>query len=178
MQSKKELREYFRKFYKSNLRSHGAGNIIGNAQSILSSLKPGTVGIYIPLQWEPDLLPLVEQNPHINFALPKIIQDNMEFVLYQHGDILRPNPKLPLLLEQTSSQIIMPDLIFVPGLSFDFRGYRLGFGKGHYDKYLAAKQSIRKVGVCFSRSLRHILPNEPHDCKMQTLITEYFIIKL
>lgn len=153
-------------------------SVIRNAQAIIDSAGYDKIGIYTPIYGDPDILALIAYNPHITFALPKIMQNGMEFVCYKHGDAIQTNAAFPLLQEPVSNDIITPNLMFIPGLAFDIRGYRLGLGKGHYDKYLATKQHITKVGVCFNDNLFQFLPNEEHDCRMQILITEHLILKL
>ncbi len=60
------------------------------------------------------------------------------------------------------------DCILVPGLAFDQKGYRLGRGKGHYDKLLAIYENIYTIGVCFQEQVAlNDLPKEPHDQRVQ-----------
>lgn len=66
-------------------------------------------------------------------------------------------------------------LLFMPLLAFDQRGYRLGYGKGYYDKYLAGfSQTVTKVGLSFFEP-EPFLPEEPHDIPLNFCITpKYF----
>lgn len=63
------------------------------------------------------------------------------------------------------------DLIIVPGVAFDSKGNRLGYGKGYYDKYLKGK-NIYKIGVCFNEQVVDNLPIDKHDIKMNLIITD------
>lgn len=64
------------------------------------------------------------------------------------------------------------DLIIVPGVAFDHTGMRLGYGKGFYDRELTDVSSS-KIALAFeSQILDEALPCEPHDVKMDMLITE------
>lgn len=63
------------------------------------------------------------------------------------------------------------DLIIVPGVAFDREGNRLGRGKGFYDRLLHDLAAY-KVGVCFSFQLLDSVPVDPHDVKMDTVISE------
>ena len=59
----------------------------------------------------------------------------------------------------------------VPGLSFDDNGYRLGFGKGFYDRFLADFNGST-VGICYDSCLQENLPADEFDICVQHIITE------
>ena len=67
-----------------------------------------------------------------------------------------------------------PDLILVPGLAFDRAGFRLGRGGGFYDRFLASLSEPRPVlcGVCFSCQILPAVPREPHDSRMDYLLSD------
>ncbi len=64
-------------------------------------------------------------------------------------------------------------LCLVPGLSFDLYGYRLGFGKGYYDRFLE-KFGGTTVGLCYLRCIEQKLPHGLFDKAVDILITEKF----
>jgi 5-formyltetrahydrofolate cyclo-ligase len=64
------------------------------------------------------------------------------------------------------------DLILVPGLAFDRQGNRLGWGKAYYDDLLPRlPQKTIRVGVACGFQVRAALPHEPHDQKVQAMVT-------
>ena len=63
------------------------------------------------------------------------------------------------------------DLILVPALCYDRQGYRLGFGGGYYDRWLAG-DSTPRVGLCRRAALQERVPAEPHDSRVDVLLTE------
>lgn len=63
------------------------------------------------------------------------------------------------------------DLIIVPALAVDKKGYRLGYGKGFYDRFLARQTAPTLVPI-FSNHLFEELPIEAHDLPIQYVITE------
>ncbi|HEY5812215.1 MAG TPA: 5-formyltetrahydrofolate cyclo-ligase [Terrimicrobiaceae bacterium] len=65
-----------------------------------------------------------------------------------------------------------PDLVLVPGLAFDFTGARLGRGKGFYDRWLSANPGVKSVGLCFKCQVLENVPAEPHDARVQAVLTE------
>lgn len=68
------------------------------------------------------------------------------------------------------------DLILVPGVAFDRAGNRLGRGGGFYDRLLPQTSALR-VGICFDFQTLETLPAEPHDCRMDRLVTESEILE-
>ena len=153
-------------------------SITQNIQNIIDHLPScQTIGVYLPMHNEPDMTSLIAQNPNKKFALPKVINGEMIFAEYQNSDQTARNIKFPLLQEPLSHNALLPDLLIIPGLAFDLKGYRLGLGKGHYDRYLSKNHNLKTIGVCFSQNLLQRLPTEDHDCKMDYIVTEHSIIK-
>ena len=62
-------------------------------------------------------------------------------------------------------------LCIVPALSFDKKGYRLGYGKGYYDRFLEGFEGI-SVGLCYEETLSEALPTDYYDKKVNYLITD------
>lgn len=54
-------------------------------------------------------------------------------------------------------------LVLLPGLAFDGRGYRLGYGKGMYDRFLAERQPQHTIALAYPYQLVDQVPTEPHD---------------
>ena len=63
------------------------------------------------------------------------------------------------------------DLVLVPGIAFDRRGWRIGFGAGLYDRFLAGVAAPR-VALAFSLQIQDSLPVEPHDEPVDWIVTE------
>ncbi len=63
------------------------------------------------------------------------------------------------------------DLILVPAVCYDRRGYRLGFGGGYYDRWLEKSGGFR-VGLCRAAALQEKVPTEEHDSRVDLLLTE------
>ena len=73
--------------------------------------------------------------------------------------------RCPLLTEWEGA------LCLVPGIAFDREGFRLGYGKGYYDCFLAA-QPVRTVGLCFEALAFERLPRDGFDRPVCRLVTE------
>jgi 5-formyltetrahydrofolate cyclo-ligase len=70
------------------------------------------------------------------------------------------------------------DLIFVPGLAFDTKGYRAGYGKGYYDRWLKGVPFEKTVGLAYDFQLINQLPIEKYDLPVGIIVTEKRVIQI
>ncbi len=71
------------------------------------------------------------------------------------------------------------DLVIVPGLLFDRRGFRIGYGGGFYDSFLRNKGAgCTSVGICYELQLVPELPAEEHDVPVDIVITESAVYRI
>lgn len=90
--------------------------------------------------------------------------------------IPEPLPRLPAL--DWNHPDLIPDVLVAPGVAFDRRGFRLGYGAGYYDRALARQRERLSVGLAFAWQVLEALPAEPWDCPVTCLCTEEGIIWL
>ena len=65
------------------------------------------------------------------------------------------------------------DLLIVPGLAFDSNGYRLGYGKGYYDRFIQKNKYCFTIGLAFQFQMLDIdLPHSGYDQKVSAIATE------
>ena len=135
------------------------------------------VALYSPLPSEPDLNALWEHGARV-FCYPRVNGEKIEFVEIAKLDDLVAAAWNPWVREPSlsASQIVEPSeigLILVPGLAFTRKGARLGRGGGYYDRFLAQlPRETTKLGICFDLQLVDSLPSEPHDERVDGVITE------
>ena len=135
------------------------------------------LALYYPASFETNVLKLLE-NKHMinkNILLPVIEEENrMSFCPWKKNRVLLIN-KFGIL-EPIKTKFKIPNIILVPILAFDRNKYRLGYGKGFYDrylnKYLKKFSSILTVGVAFSFQKYHKLPIDNNDVKLNYILTE------
>ena len=146
---------------------------------IKSRLKKKLVklALYYPSNYELNVLKLLEFNSILahDILLPVIDKNNlMNFFSWKKNDVLFVNKYG--MLEPAKTQPKIPDIILVPILVFDKKKYRLGYGKGFYDRYLIKNlkqfKDILTVGVAFSFQKHHKLPINKNDVKLDFIITE------
>lgn len=65
----------------------------------------------------------------------------------------------------------------VPGLAFDPEGFRLGYGKGYYDRFLADFPGV-SAGICFTGCIRRKLPRGRYDRPVDFLVTEQYVRRI
>ena len=63
-------------------------------------------------------------------------------------------------------------LMIVPGLGFSDTGYRIGYGKGFYDRYLSEHSVAVAVGIAFKEQVYEEIPHEEYDVKMDLIVTD------
>ena len=98
----------------------------------------------------------------------------MNFYQWKKNDVLTVNEYG--MLEPIKAETKIPDIIIVPLLAFDKDKYRLGYGKGYYDrylnKYIKQYEDTITVGVAFSFQKHNKLPINKNDVKMDFILTE------
>lgn len=115
-------------------------------------------------------------------AVPRCVDKygKMDFYFIETIDDLSPG-SFSLMEPDTTKCLKVTDytkgLCIVPGLCFDYEGYRVGFGKGYYDRFLSAFRGIT-VGICYSRYTEKRLPRGAHDRHTDILVTEKFINRM
>ena len=139
------------------------------------------IALYYPSNHELNVLKFLEFNNILrqDILLPIIDKkDYMNFFSWKKNDVLFVN-KFGLL-EPAKTRVKVPDIMLVPILAFDKYKYRLGYGKGFYDrylnKYLKQFKNILTVGVAFSFQRHHKLPTNNNDIKLDYILTEKGII--
>ncbi len=109
-------------------------------------------------------------------ALPVVLADR-ETMIFRAWDGASPLQKssFGLSIPPSDAPHVEPDVLLVPLAAFDRRGYRIGYGKGHYDRAIArleANRLVIKIGVAFSVQEIAEVPAEPHDRRLDFMLTE------
>jgi 5-formyltetrahydrofolate cyclo-ligase len=129
----------------------------------------------MPIQFEADLTPLFHRHPRKRWVLPRIIPEQnhrMEIHIYDADHLVRhrfgmlePAPDSPVMAEDEI------ELTLVPGLAYDRRGYRLGYGGGYYDRFLSRFGGV-SAGIVFHALWLDSIPHGGHDVPVQWIVTE------
>lgn len=84
--------------------------------------------------------------------------------------LLEPNTKKCRVFTDDANSICI-----IPGFAFDAKGYRVGFGKGFYDRFLKNYSGI-KLGICYNECIVNKIPSGRYDIASDYIITEKYII--
>ena len=140
-----------------------------------------TVLLYASIKGEIDLSPLVSlcHNLGKTVAFPTCDPESEELYFrtlsidaeLSAGTFGIPEPPADAPL----CPISKATLCVLPGLSFDARGNRIGYGKGYYDRFLQS-HSVVRVGAVYEELTVRQIPTEPHDLPVDLLVTERGVI--
>ena len=115
----------------------------------------------------------------VRVLLPRTVEREMEAVPYAPGDpvtIATFGAKEPREGEPVDPRTI--DVVVVPGLAFDPRGYRVGYGGGFYDRFLKrTRPGVEKIGICFALQVLDEVPHGRMDLPVSRVVTEEDVIE-
>jgi 5-formyltetrahydrofolate cyclo-ligase len=139
-----------------------------------------TVMVFSSFGSEVDTGPIIERlaAEGRRVALPRVEGRQMVAVIYRPGD---PLSRASFgAMEPTDGGAVEPaavDVIVTPGLAFDRRGYRLGYGAGFYDRFLhRTRRDALRVGICFALQMVAEVPSGPMDRPVHVIVTDEEVI--
>jgi 5-formyltetrahydrofolate cyclo-ligase len=141
---------------------------------------PLIVAGFWPLDYEPDLRPLLHQLDlhQVIVCLPVIIEPNAPLEFHRWTPATQLTAQRFGVMEPPRQQTLVPEILLVPTLGFTTGAARLGYGGGYYDRSLAALQRAGtkpfKIGIAWQQGLLTeadaFIP-EPHDVLLDTIAT-------
>lgn len=177
---KREMRERQKARRAAALEALGArinDDLVRQGTALLGERAPGVVSAYYPMAgeiWPLRLMAALKSNGH-SLALP-VMQgktDPLLFRAWAPGDeliagvwgIRQPAPSQPA---------VVPDILLVPLLAFDTRGYRLGYGGGYFDRTLhdlRKRKPILAVGLGLDELEVDAVPHLDYDERLDWILT-------
>ena len=165
---KKELREWAKcERAKLDIREISK-ELVSKLQATAEYTNAKNIMIYYPLEEEVNLLELLKDKTK-KFYLPKIRGKQLECCPYVEGDELCEScfHTLEPVCEACNKTDL--DLVVVPALAVDKNGYRLGYGGGFYDRFLADYKGAKVVCVPKNLVVDSVYP-ENYDVKMDVVV--------
>lgn len=190
LSQKKELRKEAKSYRKSlseSDRLDKSSAIISNLKALKEFQKAEVFLMYASLPDEVETLSLIREfteDGKKQVYCPVTQGDEMEFYRISSVDdlkegnfhVLEPEPLKERLLE------LQKDIhycMLMPGLMFDKKGNRLGYGKGYYDKYLARvpkEVNLTTIALSYEKMIKVVIPTEGMDWKTKYIVTEDRIV--
>jgi 5,10-methenyltetrahydrofolate synthetase len=136
---------------------------------LLAQLEPELLGVYWPLPGEFDPGPL----PYAR-ALPFARREPMQ-MQFRRWDGAEPAAKDECGIATATGAVAVPDVVLVPCVGFTREGFRLGYGGGFFDRWLAEHPGVTTIGLAWSGAEVHF-PVEAHDRALTLILTERELI--
>jgi len=179
---KNELRKYYK-----NLRQSLTSDTVSEKSNIICGLftesdlykNAETVMLYSPIRNETDTRTIIKKafEDGKRVVLPVTCGDDIYGVYLTAGSVMakgRFDVPEPQNAEKADKMDI--DIAAVPGIAFDRKGGRIGFGKGYYDRFLKDIRAV-KIALCYDFQIADSIDTETFDIKMEYIITESGVIK-
>jgi 5-formyltetrahydrofolate cyclo-ligase len=138
---------------------------------------------FFPLNSEIDPRPLMRKlaGAGARLALPVVAGRGKPLIMraFAFGDPLVAGV-WGIRVPRDDAPAVDPDILIVPLLAFDRRGYRLGYGAGYYDMTLTAlraKKAVVAVGIGFAAQEVDEVPTTPRDARLDLMLTEREVIE-
>jgi len=129
---------------------------------------------------EPDTFRIMEKSIHMGkrIILPKVNREKHELLLYEILDVRELTPGFmnipePEVSEGRRFSAEDLDLMIVPGVAFGWKGERIGYGGGYYDRLIhRIKRRPPLIAIAYEEQILEEVPLLDHDIKMDKIITD------
>ena len=154
--------------------------VLNNALKMREFNSAETVLIYVSTAIEVDTFEIIKAawKKGKRVAVPRCIPEtrNMTFHIINSFDdlkpgafsVLEPSEDAPILTDYTKS------IMFVPAMIIDRFGYRIGYGKGYYDRYIANYTGVT-AGLCYMDNFKYKIFHGKFDRKVSFVVTDKYI---
>ena len=132
-----------------------------------------TIYGYLPYNQEVRTVPMLERamREGKRVSVPKVYGDEMRFIYITdlsqvekgYAGIPEPIADAPVADDPTA-------LVLMPGLAFDAKGHRIGYGGGFYDRFLAAEPAHPTVALCYDFQMLPSLETEAFDIPVDCVL--------
>ena len=177
MTEKQQIRKEYKKLrneMSSSERKNKSEQICKNIISSELFQKSEKIFAYAPLGNEVDILPVIEEGwrQKKRIAFPKVFGDIMKYFEIHDFTELEPGSFHVMEPKEDHPADWENALVLVPGVVFDRKKNRMGYGKGYYDRFFQGKSGCIKLGVAYELQVTEQLPIEENDLPMAYLVTE------
>ncbi|MDK2906147.1 MAG: 5-formyltetrahydrofolate cyclo-ligase [Petrotoga sp.] len=147
--------------------------IVEKLRSQIKKMDFGSIALYYPINKEVDVLPLIGEllKTQKKVYLPKVLGKQMKMGRVKSLDrLIKSKFNIPEPIDEEFSSKI--DIYVIPAIAYDFKGYRIGYGGGYYDRYFLQNPKTYLIGVIFDFQLIDLVPTHCNDLQVDLIITE------
>ncbi|MFZ9138928.1 MAG: 5-formyltetrahydrofolate cyclo-ligase [Bacilli bacterium] len=130
--------------------------------------KSKVIGLFSAIKNEPNLFPLLQD--HKIWLLPKVVGNQLIYVRYNPKNSLIKSALNILEPKEFQDESSTLDLIIIPGIGFDQKGNRLGFGKGYFDRFLSKHPAPYVIGVAYPFQIQKSIPITKGDVPVDEVL--------
>jgi 5-formyltetrahydrofolate cyclo-ligase len=184
MQARRDLRQRAHserdRFMASEAAAAAQADLAGHLSRVLAQLEPRQLGLYWPLRSEFNAVVACFGDralESVALALPYARRSSGE-MHYRAWDRREPTLRDECGIPCAEGPLVVPDVVLVPCLGFTRSGFRLGYGGGYFDRWLAVHPQVTSVGVAWAvGELRDAaLAAQAHDQPLSLIVTERGVV--
>lgn len=177
--SKDQLRSKYLKLRKELSRDFAEKRSRLIAQKVLSLEEMASakvVSAYLAINNEVEARLIIDQllKSGVKILVPKYLTDNDQYAFVAFGswkELMKGPFGIDEPTEATPADPATIEVAIIPGLVFDRSGWRLGYGKGVFDRLLAGPKAV-KIALAFELQIVDQIPYDKNDLRMDLIVTE------
>ena len=175
---KNKLRIYAKEHRKSLNINFLSDKICKNIFSLPEYKMAKNIFTYYPIEYEVNLLKILDDSSK-KFYLPKVNNDKLVFCPYIYNKLKNGKYNIPEPDTKPIDNLSIVDLIIVPALAADKSGFRIGYGKGFYDRFLnEIDKSIPKLTTVFSDLFIDNVYPDKYDVNCDIVVTDKNVYRI
>lgn len=139
----------------------------------VQELNATCIHVFLPMRSEPDIRPFIQKalDHQLTVVAPQTLR-NRKLQHLELKSLSSLEKGLWGTMHPLNTEVFLGnfDLIVVPGLAFDKKGFRLGYGGGYYDGFLKEFPEAHHLAIAYPFQVLEKIPVEDHDVKLDELL--------
>jgi 5,10-methenyltetrahydrofolate synthetase len=178
------LLEQREQFMAGPLAAAAADSLLHHLQAVLAALEPQCLGLYWPRRSEFNAVNALSADKgmadlpaNLPLALPFAEREPVR-MHYRLWDGDQPTEVDGCGIPTSNGAEVVPDVVLIPCVGFTEENFRLGYGGGYFDRWLAQHPHVTAVGIAWSGSMiaSSVFDAQPHDVELALIVTEHGVV--